>query len=243
MISGSFLKKCLLVILALPLILSVSCSKKEWDYVVLGDSSAWGFSKYYAAHIEEDLGVKVTVHDRTVGGLSSGQLLRLLRKDVWELRETISEAEVVTFIANPADHIGWRIATGKGKHDCSPEALAGYKADLDDIIAEIFSLRSGSPTIVRAMDSYVPIYSDWKEWGEYEENKRCWEALVKTIHQAAAEHKIPVARVYDAFNGPDHDEDPKDKGYIGDDGKHTNEKGQKVIADLFRKLGYKTIVP
>ena len=65
MISGSLLKLCGLVMLVIPLILQVSCGKKEWDYVVLGDSSAWGFPKYYAAYIEEDLGVKVTVHDMT----------------------------------------------------------------------------------------------------------------------------------------------------------------------------------
>jgi lysophospholipase L1-like esterase len=242
MMNESFLKMFVLAILAFPLVLSVSCSKKEWDYVVLGDSSAWGFSKYYAAHIEADLGVKVTVHDRTVGGLSSGQLLSMLRDDR-ELREAISKAELVTFIANPGDHIGWRIITGEGWHDCSPEALTGYKSDLDEIIQEIFSLRKGTPTIIRAMDFYVPIHSEWKKRGEYEENRRCWNALNETIHQAAAEHKIPVASVYDAFNGPDHNEDPRDKGYIGDDGLHTNEEGQKVIADLFRKLGYKRIIP
>ncbi|UCG93306.1 MAG: SGNH/GDSL hydrolase family protein [candidate division WOR-3 bacterium] len=242
MMSGSFLNMYVLVLLTSSLVLSVSCSKKEWNYVVLGDSSAWGFSKYYAAHIEEDMGIKVTVHDRTVGGLSSGQLLSMLRDDQ-KLRSAISEAEVVTFIANPGDHIGWHIITGKGWHDCSPEALAGYKSDLDEIIKEIFALRKGTPTIIRAMDFYVPIHSEWKKRGEYEENRRCWNALNETIHQAAAEHNIPVAHVYDAFNGPDHNEDPRDKGYIRDDGLHTNEEGQKVIADLFRKLGYKRIIP
>jgi len=242
MIGGYFVKLYALAILAIPLILSVTCSDEEWDYVVLGDSSAWGFPKYYAAHIEEDLGVKVIVHDRTVGGLSSGQLLSMLRDD-GKLRDAISKAEVVTFIANPGDHIGWHIITGKGRHDCSPEALAGYKSDLVEIIKEIFSLRKGVSTIIRAMDFYVPIHSEWKERGEYEENRRCWNTLNETVHQAAAEYNIPVARVYDALNGPDHDEDPREKGYIGDDGLHTNEKGQKVIADLFRKSGYDPITP
>ena len=133
----------------------------EWDYVVFGDSTAWGFPDYYAAHIEADLGVKVTVHYRTVGGQSSTGLLRRLRSDQ-ELRDLVREAEVVTFIANPTEHIGWHIIGGTGKHDCSPEALAGYKADLDAIITEILSLRSGSPIIIRAMDYYCPIYSRWK---------------------------------------------------------------------------------
>lgn len=237
----SLLKISLWVIMTLILILSVSCSKKEWDYVVLGDSSTWGFPKYFAAHIETDLGVKVKVHDRSVGGLSTGQLLKMLNNDK-ELRNIISEAEVVTFIANPGEHIGWRIITGEGWHDCSSEALAGYKSDLDEIIKEIFLLRKGSPTVIRAMDFYIPIHIEWKKRGEYEENRRCWNALNETVHHAAEEHNIPVAHVYDAFNGQDHNEDPRDKGYIGDDGLHTNEEGQKVIADLFRKLGYEPIV-
>ena len=67
MIGATLLKFCLHAGVVIPLILLVSCGKEEWDYVVLGDSSAWGFPEYYAAHIEEDLGVKVTVHDWTVG--------------------------------------------------------------------------------------------------------------------------------------------------------------------------------
>jgi hypothetical protein len=48
--------------------------------------------------------------------------------------------------------------------------------------------------------------------------------------------------VYDAFNGLNHDEGPREKDYIGgDDGEHTTEAGQKVIADLMRELGYDPI--
>ena len=64
-----------------------------------------------------------------------------------------------------------------------------------------------------------------------------------TIHQVAAEKKIPVAEVYAAFNGPSHDEEPMDKGYIQSDGEHPSEAGAKAIAELLRKLGYVPIVP
>jgi len=49
--------------------------------------------------------------------------------------------------------------------------------------------------------------------------------------------------VYDAFNGPNHDEDPREKGYIGPDGEHTNEEGRKIIAKLFHELGYEPVTP
>jgi len=242
MIMNLFPVLYVLLAILFPLILSVTCGKEEWNYVVLGDSSAWGFFKYYAAYIEEDLGVKVTVHNWTVGGLTTGKLLNMLREKN-ELRQAMSEAEVVTFIANPGDHIGWHIVTGEGRNDCSAEALAGYESDMHEIIEEMFLLRKGKPTIIRAMDAYVPIHAEWRERGEYEENRRCWNAFNARIHKAAAAFKIPVARVYDAFNGPNHDEDPREKGFIGDDGHHTNEIGQKVIADLFRGLGYEHITP
>lgn len=90
-------------------------------------------------------------------------------------------------------------------------------------------------------DFYVPIIKEWKKRGEYDENKRCWEAVNGTIQQAAIDKNIPVARIYDAFNGINHDEDAVEKGYIGSDGVHTSEKGQKVIADLFRELGYESV--
>ena len=55
-------------------------------------------------------------------------------------------------------------------------------------------------------------------------------------------HYFDVAQVYDAFNGLNHDEGPREKDYIGgDDGEHTTEAGQKVIADLMRELGYDPI--
>lgn len=221
---------------------SVVQAANEWDYVVLGDSSAWGFPKYYAAHIEADLGVKVAVHDCTVGNLSSTQMLEMLRNDQ-ELRKAISEAEVVTFIANPTEHIGWYIITGTGKYDCSSEARAAYKADYEEIITEIMSLRRGEPTIIRAMDYYCPIYSVWKQQGVFEDHKRCFEAVNEAIHEACKKRGIPVAHVYAVFNGPNHDEDPTEKGYISEDGQHTSTAGQAKIADLFRKLGYEYMVP
>lgn len=221
----------------------------EWHYVVFGDSTAWGFPKFYAAYIQEDLGVKVTVHNKTSPGQQAHVLLRRVRNDQ-ELRELVSEAEVVTFIANPLGsksgaHPGdWTcIGDRFSVVDCSPETFDVYKEHLEAIIGEILFLRRGSPTIIRAMDYYMPIYSEWKEQGIHEECTYCWENMNEAIHQAASEHNVPLAHVYDAFNGPNHDEDPREKGYIGPDGEHTSEEGQKVIADLFRELGYEPLGP
>jgi hypothetical protein len=238
--------------LILGLLLAVACGTpqttapkieaKEWNLVVLGDSTSMGFGQYYAAAIEADMGVKVTLNDLWRGGLTTEQLLDDLRTfDVY--RKAVKDAEVITVIANPADHIGWAIVGEGDQYDCSPKALAGYKVDLDAIVKEIFALRKGKPTLIRTYDFYNPVYSEWKKMGKYEEYKRCWEAISTTIHEAAAAHKIPIAEVYAAFNGPNHDEDAMDKGYIQADGEHPSEAGAKVIAEAFRKLGYVPIVP
>ncbi len=217
---------------------------KEWHLVVLGDSEFAGFHYAYVDHLKRDLGIRVKAQNRWEGGLTSGQLLKRLRDDQ-DVRSDLSEAEVIVFGANPADHIGWRFVTNVASdtYDCSPKALAGYKADLDSITAEILALRKGKPTLIRTMEFYNPILALWKEWGTYEEYRRCWTAFNQAIQQSAAEHKIPVARVYDAFNGPNHDQDPKDKGYIGADGEHTSTAGDQAIADLFWKLGYEYQIP
>lgn len=238
---------------------------KEWDYVVFGDSTTWGFPTYYASYMEKDLGVKVTIHNKAVGGQSAADILRRLRIDE-SLRKLVSEAEVVTLIGSPEPSLGdtpeslekyieWKeqpswykdCGIDEGSYrlpgDCSPETFESYIENIKGIIEEILSLRSGSPTIIRAMDYYMPLYSEWKEWGIQEECTCCWENFNNAIHQAAAAYNVPVARVYDAFNGPNHDEDPREKGYIGDDGEHTKEAGQKVIADLMRELGYKPVTP
>jgi hypothetical protein len=222
---------------------AMQVDKATWTLVVLGDSEAFGFGEYYADAIRADLGLKeVSFLDRWKGGLTTGQLLKLLREDA-TLRAELSNADVITFEANPADHIGWYITDGSGKFDCSTSALSGYKADIDAIIAELFALRKGQPTLFRAMDFYSPIYSWWKEWGCYENCKACWESFNATLHISAAEHGIPTAGIYAAFNGPQGGEDPVDKGYIGQDGEHTSIEGQRLMAELFRKLGYTGLIP
>jgi hypothetical protein len=216
---------------------------EEWHYIALGDSTSISFPSDYARHIEADLGVKIQVRNRWIGGLDSNYLLRKMREDM-NLRAEISEAELLTFYANPTTHIGWRIVTGNSndKYDCSDQALADYKTDFNAIVAEIFALRKGKPTMIRTYFSYSPINKQWKEWGQYDEYKRCFEALDRAVEDVARAHKIGFARVYDALNGPNHDQDPNDLGYLSD-GEHTNDLGSKVMAEAFWKLGYEFIIP
>ena len=60
--------------------------------------------------------------------------------------------------------------------------LAAFEEDYRAIIAEIVSLRSGSETIIRTMDLYMPFYGLWQEQGIYDECWRCWEEVNESIH-------------------------------------------------------------
>ena len=223
----------------------------EWGLVVFGDSSAWGIGDAFAACLEEDLGVKVTVHDMTAGGEPIARVLRRLREDEGP-REVVENAEVITFYGNPLgsnsrDHPGdWGNCVNPSSlrepGNAAPETFDVYEANIRAVIDEILALRGRSPTVLRAMDAYVPVHAAWRESGVYD---ACWlffDEYNQAIHRACAERNVPVARVYDAFNGPDHHEDPRDKGYISADGVHTSMEGRKAIGDAFRALGYAPVM-
>jgi lysophospholipase L1-like esterase len=58
------------------------------------------------------------------------------------------------------------------------------------------------------------------------------------IAASAQRNNIPMARVHQAFNGVNGNEDPVLKGLISGDGLHPNDRGHEVIAEAFRGLGY-----
>lgn len=58
------------------------------------------------------------------------------------------------------------------------------------------------------------------------------------IHAAAAEHGIPVARAYDAVNGPDGSIDGVAAGYVAGDQLHPSFRGAELIATPLVDLGF-----
>ncbi len=234
----------------------VASAPREWDYVALGDSiTSWvtrpneGMIPRYAAMIERDLSVKVTIQNRTIGDLHSSVLLRLLREDR-ELQRALREAEIVTFNV-PMNVFAGPILTftsggkcgGADNQDCLREALRVYEADTAAIIAEIVALRSPSQALMRTMDTYQFMVKSDKARGAFPVIKTYWQAVNKRVIAVATHHRIPVARVYAAFMGPDGDDDPIDKGLVLPDEFHTTSRGADLLAQLFRELGYQYAAP
>lgn len=246
------------------LMLLVACSQPNplddlevWDLVYISDSTGWGVPDKFAANIERDTGKEVIVHSWAQGGLPALRVLDDLYAETLprNLREDIAEAEVIIFIANPHGdpekggiNIGgietcMNTLSCQEPENCTSEFYEPYVENLKTIYAGIFSLRAGQPTIIRAVDLYNPIISEHQECGTETVCTRCWETFNATLLQAADEYGVPLVSVYELFNGPDHDQDPREKGYIGHDGEHTNETGQQAIADRLSQAGYEPLIP
>jgi lysophospholipase L1-like esterase len=116
-----------------------------------------------------------------------------------------------------------------------------FGKNLDDIIAEIYSLRGRRKTIIRLIENYHYYIKEHKEQGLFEGRKTCVKAYNDRLHEVASKYDIPVVPLYMAFNGPNGDESPKEKGFF-EDFSHTNETGDIIIADLLRELGYEPFV-
>jgi len=241
----------------------------EWDVVMLGDSSLWDVGEPYSKLVEQDRGVKVILHEEWQGGLGAGAILKALRGDFehsakrerWP--QLIQDAEVLVLFGNPL-FSDLEPALLTSLHNCimslspAPEASgqpsgldAGvcsavgyepYSRDVDAIFGEIARLRAGRPLILRAVDIYNPVISTWREKPLEAVCVACWDGMRAAIREAAEARGVPFVGVYDAFNGPNHSEDPRAKGYMKPDGEHPSEAGAQFYAELLRRSGYDTWV-
>ncbi len=225
----------------------------EWDVVVISDSSLWGVSEPYAQLIAQDRQVKVNLHDEWQGGLSAGTILKALRGDFehsakrekWP--QLIRDAEVLVLFGNPMDSLGlditeagWRCVglSDPGQVSIPNDAFERYQADLGAIYGEVARLRAGRPLILRATGMYNPALSVWREKGFADVCVAFWEGQNDAVRRAAEEHGVQFVDTYAAFNGPNHDEDPRTKGFIREDGEHPSETGAQLYAELLRQSGY-----
>jgi hypothetical protein len=255
---------CVLSIIA-AVLLSTACSPKasmptgakaEWNLVIIGDSSMWELGDAFADQIEQDLGVKVVVDDFALPALSAGRVLEALETGksanyrLEKLPDALKTADVVVMFVNPEDSNDPEkplnfsgCFSGAQPADCPMANFEKYTSDLDAIWANIIELREGQPTILRAVDLYNPLVEMWNRNGIFTECTTCWENMSAAAEQAAKNHGIPFMSRLDLYNGPDHNEDPNDEGYIRGDGEHPTELGAQVTASELATLGYQPDIP
>jgi len=237
---------------------------EEWDLVYITDSSGMGVADKFADNIERDTGktVRIPGYGYTVGGLTALRVLQALQSDPESLSDIkfkplqadIAEAEVIVLFVTPrgdpskggVHDEGMEKCIGCDGHpseDCTLQLYEPYIENLKAIYEEILALRNGKPTIIRAVDFYNPLISEHRKLNMEIECTQCWEIFNTAVRQAADAFNIPFVSVYDVFNGLNHDEDPREKGYIRNDGRHTSKQGQHVIADLLSEAGYEPVEP
>ena len=208
--------------------------EKTWDYVILGcGKGTWGWTEYYGDYIETDLGVTIVRHDYIWPGLWASMLLENLQNKE-ELRDDIINAEVITIGVGFFDMYN---ATLYSPHLIN-EKLKTFRETYDAILSEILSLNNSTDTIIRVMDFYCPYLRLYTDRGIYEDTKRYWMEFNKCIAEVAEKYGIPVAQVFQAMNGVHGDDDPREKGYLVPGGKNLSDEGYKVVAKLFREIGY-----
>ena len=245
-------------ILAVLLLASVTTrAQTTWQYTALGDSLAagiddqqgGGYVPRFRAHVQQDANVTVSLVNRGVPGWTSDDLLSALRTDQG-LRAQVASSRVVTFniggndVLNALQRYQAGTCGGANNQQCFGETVARFKSNWNAIVAQVLSLRSTDDTVVRTMDIYNPVVNLLKLNGVFEQAKPYLDDINRHIYLTAIANRIPCARVYREFNGPNGDQDAAQRGLMSSQEFppiHPNAAGHAAIANAFRVLSYRPL--
>lgn len=224
---------------------------EQWDLVVFADRNFTpeGFAEAYAQRIEEDTGATVVAQDFALTGLESERILAMIRDEAFpNLGEAIAGAEVIVVSGTPPT-IDLDPCLGGSVYDrgevpvFTADDFAPYVEVLGEIYGEIFRLREGAPTIVRAFDFYNPWLDVWEEAGVAEACTAAWEAFSAAAGEAARQAEVPFVSMYDLLNGPDHDRDMREAGYLAGAMWQASETAGDLMVDALAATGYAPVAP
>jgi hypothetical protein len=223
---------------------------EPWDLVWFSDSMGFGVAEAWAELIEDAEGVEVRVHDYAIGGTPIVKFRQMLGDDE-DIRPEVADAEIIVVFGNasamgPPDTEVCHVPLSTDRDPPEFYTSADFSAYGDvyrGIFEMIFELRAGEPTVIRVFDKFAGLLVDWREAGIDAECTATYEAEAGAIREAADEYGVSMASVYDAFNGPDHDQDPREKGYVTWDGMHASPEGASAHAEVLHALGYAAIIP
>lgn len=218
---------------ALPVV-EVPGPGEPWDMLVLSSIYDLGeeFLATYEAEAEATLGVDVNAVFAGNPNASAWELLQVLRGDAYPpLDDLARQAEVVLLIAYPdLSYDGepgeidddsancWYEASTKEPEPPAPttdEYWAPYTALLDDIYAEIRTLRQNTPTVLIGPDLHNRqiarqrrgnVEAECRQWVEE------WNAVVRDAAERNGAVYVPIS---DVMSGPNRDIDAFEAGYTG----------------------------
>lgn len=221
----------------------------DWQYTAMGDSLAagvlvtQGYVVRYETALASDTGKSVGITNLGKSGWTSTDLLNAIQNDP-NFRNSISGAQVVTWDIGGDDLLhamGLFIqgqCGGADNQQCMRDAVTAFGPNWDAITQQILTLRNKNQTIVRTMDIYNPFAAQLIASGQFATLEAYLDEVNARIVATSAANGIPVAKVHEAFNGPNGTDDPKAKGLITIDGVHPSDAGHQAIADALRATRY-----
>ena len=229
------------------------------DFVLLADSGGGGVAEPYAAKAAEALDREIRVHDFSRGGARADDILSGIQ---YSWAQAVADAEIIVFYVHPGGFVPPSFAPcleaidwDDPEPDATPpptwdppaatsvEDWQGYRDTLDQIYDEIWKLRAGQPTIIRAYGIYLPWLGQWQQLGIDRACVAGEEAVDQARRESAEAHGAIFVSMMDVFAGPKHDEDPVEKGWISEDGMHLNDEGHVVLVDALAEAGFEPSEP
>ena len=228
--------------------------RPSWDVVLIGDSVWNGVGYLVSTAVKDFYEVDVWQHNwinpdfdsYANGGKRSADLLERLRTDE-QLRAEISEAEIILFdvpmgVMNDTCTGDPATATVASATACMAEASAAYRADVGPIFDELAALRDPSQAVIRVMDVWQFFYPTFQSAGTLDVARSTWQEMNAAVIDVADSHGIAVIHAYDAFTGPEGDQDPVAAGDVLSDQVHLTVQGQMRVVDLIVELGFAPLV-
>lgn len=237
------------------------------DLLYISDSGGWEVAERYVELAAEALDREVRFHDHRIGGMSMSTVPSMVRDS---LADEVAEAEIIVLYAQPRG-LEYKLpqpniltcftaADAVEDPDYSGEWTPGmewedppvvptvedwqpYRDVLDEVYDEIWKAREGRPVVLRAHDIYNGFIAPWREVGVEAECTANWEVEMEVIQEAAEANGAVFVSFFDVFNGPKHDEDPRAKGWMADDGMHANDKGGSIAAEALAAVGFELSEP
>lgn len=222
------------------------------DLVVLADSGGWGVAALYAAKAAEALDREIRAHGCTQGG---ARVERILSNVQQRCADDVADAEIIVFYVSPQGFeppsyltcLAARQAGSGGTWEppavTSVEDWQGYRDALDEVYDEIWKLRAGQPTILRAYGAWAPWLPQWRAAGIDSACMANDEVIDQVRRESAETHGASYVSMLDVFNGPEHDQDPGEKGWIAEDGMHLSNSGVAVLVDAVAAVGFELSEP
>ena len=219
------------------------------DLVMLANSGGDGVAEPYAALAAEALGREVRAHDHF--GAGPNELLSGIQGS-WAA--DVADAEIVTIIVSPvgvtpAKHLacisaafGGHIQTGEPPVMTSVEDWQDLRDALDRIYDEIWRLRAGQPTTIRVLGSFNPWFAQLQQAGIASACMADEEVRDQVERDAAEAAGAVFVSWLDLFNGPAHDVDPVEQGWLAD-GVHPNDTGRALMVEALAATGWEASGP